>query len=387
MSIKINENSIEFNGFTLTFTSEGFEFDGEIIVNSISLPQTFSATPAANSVNEGSSLTINVATTGVNNGTTLYYTVSEPGDFDTSSGSFVINNGSGSFTVTPSEDQTTEGSETFTVSIRTDSISGTIVDTTSTITINDTSTAPSLLLSRNLTGTQGFTMNTLVPNKDMGTATQAQSIPVNYNPSGGNLTPSGTRYVWVDWSGDIFDNWGDFYIYNPATGSASYIQFNSINGGDGVVYTETQTHHSKSFTIKHGWVAQGIFKLDVQCSDDTFDFSIGMYGNMGSDGSTVNVDRQYVASWGNLSYNYNSQSGTREYFFTHFIPKVKSFNDGITLSSNNFTANLNTAISGSDNLAIWSDTLQVGATMYFVKGSNNTTGAMYDWVANDIEAA
>ena len=244
-----------------------------------------------------------------------------------------------------------------------------------------------LLLSKDLTGTQGFTMNTLVPTKDM-TSSSARLIPTLYNPSGGNLTPSGSRYYWNDWGGDWFDGWGDFYIYNPATTSASYIQFNSIiNGSDGVVYTETQTHHSKTFTIKHGWVAQGIFKLDVQCSDDTFNFSIGMYGNMGSDGSTINEDRQYVASWGNLSYNFNSQLNVNETFFTHFIPKLKSFNDGITLSSNNFTANLNTGISGSDNLAIWSSTLQVGATMYFVKGSNNSTGAMYNWVANDIEVA
>jgi len=240
-----------------------------------------------------------------------------------------------------------------------------------------------LLVSKGLTGSQGYTMNTIVPNKDM-YQTSGRAIPSGYNPSSGSLTPSGNRYYWNDWNGDWFDGWGDFYIYNPSTTSASYISFANINGSDGTVYTETQTHHSKTFIIKHGWVAQGIFKLDVECSDISFQFSIGAYGNMGSDGSTQNTDIQYAASWGPLSYNYNSQSGTNEWFYSHCIPKVKTFNDGITLSSGNFTSKFRTSISGSDNLALWTDTLRVGATFYFVKGSNSSSGAMYEWVANDI---
>lgn len=103
---------------------------------------TYSVTPAASSVNEGSALAINVATTNVNNGTTLYWTATNAGDFNTSSGSFTINSNAGSFTVTPAADAITEGVETFTVSIRTGSTSGTIVATSSSITINDTSTTP-----------------------------------------------------------------------------------------------------------------------------------------------------------------------------------------------------------------------------------------------------
>lgn len=103
-------------------------------------PPTYSVSPAASNINEGSALTLNVTTTNVSDGTTLYYTIeTNAGDFTTTSGSFTITSGAGSFTVTPDEDATTEGAETFTVSIRTDSITGTIVDTTSAITINDTS--------------------------------------------------------------------------------------------------------------------------------------------------------------------------------------------------------------------------------------------------------
>lgn len=106
------------------------------------LRKTYSVTPASSSVNEGASLTVNVSTGNVANSSTLYYTLTNSGDFTTSSGSFTINNDAGSFTVTPTADATTEGSETFQIEIRTDSISGTIVATSSTITINDTSITP-----------------------------------------------------------------------------------------------------------------------------------------------------------------------------------------------------------------------------------------------------
>lgn len=60
------------------------------------------------------------------------------GDFANSSGSFTINaQGIGSFFITPSIDGVIEGNETFTVSIRTGSISGNVVKTSDTITIND----------------------------------------------------------------------------------------------------------------------------------------------------------------------------------------------------------------------------------------------------------
>ncbi len=97
-------------------------------------------TPAATSVNEGSSLTFNVSTINTAN-QTLYYTLTNSGDFATSSGSFGLATNAGSFAVTPTADSTTEGAETFTASIRTGSTSGDIIATTSAVTINDTSVA------------------------------------------------------------------------------------------------------------------------------------------------------------------------------------------------------------------------------------------------------
>jgi len=64
------------------------------------------------------------------------------GDFASSSGSFIVNSNSGSFSISPTADLTTEGAETFTVSIRTGSIDGPAVFTSGLITINDTSVTP-----------------------------------------------------------------------------------------------------------------------------------------------------------------------------------------------------------------------------------------------------
>ena len=90
-------------------------------------------------------------TSEVPSGSTLYWTINHGTtnsiDFVASYGSFVVNNNSGSFTVTPSSDITTEGPETFAVDIRTGSISGTVLTTSSSITINDTSIDPSYTLS------------------------------------------------------------------------------------------------------------------------------------------------------------------------------------------------------------------------------------------------
>jgi hypothetical protein len=117
-----------------------------IIDSSNTLTSTYVITPEVNNVNEGSALTINVITTNVPSLTQLYWTVSEDNNFVVSSGQITISNQvgypNGSFEVTPTADATTEGSETFTVSLRTGSVSGTVVATSDPITINDTSTTP-----------------------------------------------------------------------------------------------------------------------------------------------------------------------------------------------------------------------------------------------------
>jgi len=107
---------------------------------------TYSLAPGgSNSVDEGSSLQFNVGGTDVPAGT--YYWTIETGaeDFATTTGTVSVSSGTGltlgSFTVTPTADLTTEGTETFTVSLRSGSITGDILATSQSANINDTSLA------------------------------------------------------------------------------------------------------------------------------------------------------------------------------------------------------------------------------------------------------
>jgi hypothetical protein len=99
-------------------------------------------------VDEGTGVTFTVTTSGVPNGTTLYWTVENNttinADFVAISGTVTINSGTGTFIVTPAEDLTTESGadEIFTVSVRTGSTSGTVVASSASITVNDTSLTP-----------------------------------------------------------------------------------------------------------------------------------------------------------------------------------------------------------------------------------------------------
>lgn len=117
------------------------------------LTPTYSISPANSSVNEGSSVTITVNTTNVLNGTVLYWRVGSTTITPTYtltqnvspySSSVTINNNSGSFNINATADSLTESeTQSFFVQLYKESTYTTLLSTTSTITINDTSTTPS----------------------------------------------------------------------------------------------------------------------------------------------------------------------------------------------------------------------------------------------------
>jgi len=99
------------------------------------------------SIGEGGGAGFIVTTTNVANGTTLYWTLTPTSgatsaDFSTTSGSFPINSNSGFINVNTVADLTTEGTQGFFVSVRTGSISGTVVQNSNVVSILDTSLTP-----------------------------------------------------------------------------------------------------------------------------------------------------------------------------------------------------------------------------------------------------
>ena len=126
---------------TIIITSAG------VSISDVSLTPT--VTPAAGSVNEGASLSFTAANLGPNG--TYFWSINHSStaaaDFTAENGSFTIagggaqDNGTGTFSVTTVNDYATEGAQTFTVSVRTGSVGGTVLATSSSVTVNDTSTS------------------------------------------------------------------------------------------------------------------------------------------------------------------------------------------------------------------------------------------------------
>ena len=132
---------------TVSVTGTEQATTGTITIGDTSLTPdaTYTITPDADNVNEGNTLSISVSGTNITDGTyywTINHTTTNSSDFSANSGSFSISSNSGSFSISPSADNTTEGAQTFTVSIRSGSTSGSVLKTSSSIIVNDTSLYP-----------------------------------------------------------------------------------------------------------------------------------------------------------------------------------------------------------------------------------------------------
>lgn len=119
---------------------------------------TFSILPNSTNINEGDTVTFTVNTTDYGSGT-LYWTLSTisgtitNADFSSpsnvlSGGSVSITNNVGNINLTLANDANTDGIDSFQILLRVTSVSGTIVATSSTVTVADTSLTQTFALSR-----------------------------------------------------------------------------------------------------------------------------------------------------------------------------------------------------------------------------------------------
>ena len=116
---------------------------GSALTPTYTLLPFFSGGPE--SINEGGILNFKVGGTNVPDGTYYWTIETNAGDFATTSGTVSVSGNTGpylgNFNVAPTADATTEGAETFTVALRSGSITGPIIVTSAAVTINDTSFA------------------------------------------------------------------------------------------------------------------------------------------------------------------------------------------------------------------------------------------------------
>jgi hypothetical protein len=144
----LTEGSENFQVQVRSGSTSGLAVVTSNFVTIVDVSLTPSVTPASNNMNEGQSLSFTAANLGPNG--TYFWSINHgttaAADFSAENGSFSItgggaqDNGTGTFSVTALNDFVTEGSQSFTVSVRSGSISGPILATTSSVIINDTST-------------------------------------------------------------------------------------------------------------------------------------------------------------------------------------------------------------------------------------------------------
>lgn len=226
--------------------------------------------------------------------------------------------------------------------------------------------------SRNCINTNGYQVGYSV-DKDM-TNGSIPSLPTAYAPGPAINLGSASASYWDDWGDDIYDSWGYFYLYDPATHTYRFLQLSPQNQDDGVISTQIVSAFGRTFTIKHGYPVQGIFKFDISVNDNgTFVF--GAYGDMGSDEDTINTNLTKPYTLGNnnllLYYNRNVQSGSlTERLYSFFIPYDIEENGAKPYNEHIFNEAM---------LSIYSNAVRKGLTIYFAKKED-----VSDWVMSDL---
>lgn len=202
-----------------------------IVDTSITPVLTYEFTTYPTLILEGSDAVFDVSTTNVADGTTLYWTIAADGstvagDFVNTSGSFTVTSGVGSFTITTIDDSTVEGSETFTVELRTGSIAGTVRDTTDTITIFETITDTPIATSLESQFDASIGANFVPTNPADGDTftqwTENNAGVRNANPIGGAVTRTSYETNEANTLSVVrFDGVNDGLSINPYPGLAS----------------------------------------------------------------------------------------------------------------------------------------------------------------------
>lgn len=190
-------------------------------------------------------------------------------------------------------------------------------------------------------------------------------LPSEFAPNGVYVSSgSANASYWDDWGNDIFDDYGYFYIFDPNSNSYQFLVLNTINQEDGVMATQTfNAFEGRTFVVMHGYCARGIYRFEIRCTSDSNTFIFGMYGDMGSDDTTINTNVDGTVTVGGvnypITYNRNVEEGDLiERMFTYFVPFEPS-----EFVAKPYTENL----SNDDQLYFYSNAVTNGLNVYIAK--------------------
>ena len=183
---------------------------------------------------------------------------------------------------------------------------------------------------------------------------------------------------WRDLGQDVLDEWGFFYLYDVNSSKYYFPLINPQNGADGVIATQTFNAFERTFTIKHGWAAQGIFKFDISVAD-SLPFRFGAYGNIDYDKVTERLTQNYSIGGQNLTlyyHRYQEIDNDIKRMYSYWIPSKISENSAQTYDDYYGEDGEGTA---SDDMSMLSKEVTTGLIVYFAK-----TNDVKDWVINDV---
>ena len=272
-------------------------------------PVSATVTPSVSSVNEGGSVTFNVTTTNFTSGT-LYWTLvgsATASDITQgSSGSFTITSSSGSVALNIADDLTTEGTETFGILIRQGGTSGTIVGSSSGVTINDTSTTPTASVTPSTTNlNEGssvtFTVSTSLSFGTLYWTTNAVSGTINASDFTGGATSGsvaisgGSGSVVLTLANDTTTEGTESFQFEVRTGSTS---------GTIIATSSTVTINDTSITppSTFGYFGGGSAFPAVYSKMDKLNYSTDTVTALPA--SSLSAARYAIGSTGNTSAGY-----------------------------------------------------------------------------------
>lgn len=265
-----------------------------VTINDTSLEPAYSLSRSASAVNEGNSFTVTLTTQGISNGTLVPYTITGVSSADISgaslTGNFTVNNNTAQITYNVSADATTEGTETFTLSLNggLGSISVTFSDTSLTQTfilyksVNSVNEGESFTITLNTTNvingsTVPYTI-TGVTSADINGASLTGNFTVNNNAAAITFTSTadssteGTETFTLTLNGKATTV--SVTLNDTSTASTYSLTSNkaSIVEGDNFIITLTTTNIANNTVIPY--TITGVSSADINGASLTGNFTI-----------------------------------------------------------------------------------------------------------------
>jgi len=307
----------------ISLTAQGTELDS-LYITILDAAPSYSLS-GTGTIAEGGSGSYTVSTNNVANGTTLYWTINATtADFDAVQGTTTVNNNSAPFTVSAKADLTTEGTEQYTLSVRTGGYTGTVV-ASQTIYISDDSVTP----------------------------------------ESGSLSPATASFT--EGSGTVAFT---ATISNQQSSTFNWqITRNSGTVGSGEFSTATSgTFTSTSYNISVGITNDSTSEINYQ--GETFTITLRSGGTVGSgtflDSSTFTVyDDDTVVSASNVTIPNNAT--IHDVTFTNTMVAAASISGRIKNASNTVIKTF-TAVNGSNTVTSIADVPSAGGTAtYYIE--------------------